>query len=103
MSTKPALESAPIAVAHDVLRHGESVAAASEAAHVSRRQLHRWFYRHLGIGVQEPNRRGFGSRLTERVVPAYFKGTAATRYPSDGVEYDLKGTARPDETDRIQD
>lgn len=52
MSTKPALESEPVAVAHDLLRHRGSV-AASEAAHVSRRQLHRWFYRHLGIGPEE--------------------------------------------------
>jgi two-component sensor histidine kinase len=53
--------------------------------------------------VEEPSRRGFGSRLTERVVPAYFKGTAKTRYAAGGVEYELEGTLRSDEAERVRE
>lgn len=56
-----------------------------------------------GPEVAEPLRRGFGSRLTERVVPAYFNGSAKTRYTRGGLEYELEGTLRPDETDLAPD
>ncbi|TCQ02191.1 AraC-like DNA-binding protein [Rhizobium sp. PP-F2F-G36] len=49
-SRPPAPESAPIIAAYDVLRRGGPVEAAAEIAQVDRRQLHRLFHRHLGIG-----------------------------------------------------
>lgn len=54
-----------------------------------------------GPPVEVPSRRGFGSRLTERVVPTYFGGTAATDYAPAGLTYVLDGTlgaGRPDRT-----
>ncbi len=56
-----------------------------------------------GPEVAEPLRRGFGSRLTERVVPAYFEGSAKTRYVPGGIEYELEGTLRPDDTGLARD
>ncbi|TAL03170.1 MAG: helix-turn-helix domain-containing protein [Rhodospirillaceae bacterium] len=53
MSTSPITELRQIAVAHDILRRGESVERAARIAQVSRRQLHRMFHRHLGVGPQE--------------------------------------------------
>lgn len=46
-------EDRPILAAHHVLRSGGSVAAAADSAGVDRRQLHRWFHRHLGVGPKQ--------------------------------------------------
>jgi two-component sensor histidine kinase len=42
--------------------------------------------------VVEPTKKGFGSRLTERVVPSYFDGRAKTLYVSAGIQYRLDGS-----------
>ena len=47
-----------------------------------------------GPPVTQPSRVGFGSRLTNRIVPAYFSGTGETRYDADGLQYVLHGVAR---------
>ncbi|MBB4001242.1 HWE histidine kinase domain-containing protein [Aurantimonas endophytica] len=44
-----------------------------------------------GPAVVAPVQQGFGSRLTQRVVPAYFGGTASLEYHSDGVRYVMHG------------
>lgn len=41
--------------------------------------------------VQTPTRRGFGSRLIERVVPGYFGGTSQMTYQPEGVVFTLTG------------
>ncbi|WP_279482271.1 HWE histidine kinase domain-containing protein [Aureimonas sp. SK2] len=45
-----------------------------------------------GPPVVAPERQGFGSRLTARVVPTYFSGTANLAYPVEGIEYSLEGS-----------
>jgi two-component sensor histidine kinase len=45
-----------------------------------------------GPSAKEPASRGFGSRLTERVVPTYFSGKAKTDFRPEGIEYRLVGT-----------
>lgn len=52
-SSAPVPESARIAVAHNILRLGGSVATAAEAVNTDRRQLQRWFHRHLGFGPKD--------------------------------------------------
>lgn len=42
-----------ITVAHDILRRGGTVERSARTAQVNRRQLHRLFHRHLGVGPQE--------------------------------------------------
>ncbi len=49
----PAPDSAQVAMAHSILRRGGTVETAAEIAQISRRQLHRLFYRHLGVGPKE--------------------------------------------------
>jgi two-component sensor histidine kinase len=44
-----------------------------------------------GPEVQVPARRGFGSRLTDSVVPAYFSGEGSTIYDRMGLNYQLTG------------
>lgn len=44
-----------------------------------------------GPHVAEPARRGFGSRLTERIVSDLFKGQAKINFASDGVSFSLVG------------
>lgn len=44
-----------------------------------------------GPPVTEPSRRGFGSRLTERVVSDLFQGKAAIRFEPAGVIFSLVG------------
>lgn len=44
-----------------------------------------------GPPVTEPTRRGFGSRLTERVVSDLFQGQAAIRFEPAGVSFSLVG------------
>lgn len=45
-----------------------------------------------GPPVVLPLKKGFGSRLTERVVPTYFAGRAELDYANEGVRYRLNGT-----------
>ncbi len=53
-----------------------------------------------GPPVTEPTRRGFGSRLTERVVSDLFQGQAAIRFEPSGVTFSLVGKLqRADELD----
>lgn len=49
-STLPVREAARIAAAHAALRGGATVEAVARDMRVDRRQLHRWFRRHLGVG-----------------------------------------------------
>lgn len=49
----PAPESARMFAALAVLRAGGPVARAAEAAQIDRRQVQRWFHRHLGVGPKE--------------------------------------------------
>lgn len=44
-----------------------------------------------GPAVSEPSRRGFGSRLTERIVSDLFKGQAKIDFAVDGVAFSLVG------------
>lgn len=44
-----------------------------------------------GPMVQEPAKRGFGSRLIEKIVPGYFKGRAQLSYRPEGLGYSLTG------------
>ena len=44
-----------------------------------------------GPHVSEPSRRGFGSRLTERIVSDLFKGQAKINFAPDGVVFSLVG------------
>lgn len=41
--------------------------------------------------ASEGVRKGFGSRLVERIVPAYFRGTARVERKPEGLRYDLEG------------
>lgn len=45
--------------------------------------------------VLTPSRQGFGTRLTERVVPGYFAGSASIDFAPAGVVYDLAGLLSP--------
>jgi two-component sensor histidine kinase len=45
----------------------------------------------LGPHVSEPTRRGFGSRLTERIVSDLFKGQAKIDFAAQGVAFTLVG------------
>ena len=45
-----------------------------------------------GPAVIAPTRRGFGSRLTNQIVAAYFAGSGATTYEAGGVRFELTGT-----------
>jgi two-component sensor histidine kinase len=44
-----------------------------------------------GPPVHPPQRTGFGSRLTSRVVASYFGGTGETHYDPDGIRFELSG------------
>jgi two-component sensor histidine kinase len=44
-----------------------------------------------GPAVAEPTRRGFGSRLTERIVSDLFKGQAKIDFATEGVAFSLVG------------
>lgn len=47
--------------------------------------------------VKVADRKGLGSRLTERIVPAYFGGKAGVHYDATGVRYLLEGFLETDE------
>jgi two-component sensor histidine kinase len=51
---------------------------------------------HNGPAVEEPSRRGFGSRLIERIVGSYFSGRGAIRYEPDGLQFRLEGRLKAD-------
>lgn len=51
--TGAAPEAKQIAAAHGILCSGGSVGDAAARVGVSRRQLHRWFRQHLGIGPKD--------------------------------------------------
>jgi two-component sensor histidine kinase len=53
----------------------------------------RWKERN-GPRVSPPLRSGFGSKLTDRIVPRYFKGSGTTAYRPEGVEYVLRGVTQ---------
>lgn len=44
-----------------------------------------------GPPVEPPARTGFGSRLTNRIVAAYFSGEGRTHYHRDGLRFELTG------------
>jgi two-component sensor histidine kinase len=44
-----------------------------------------------GPPVERPARTGFGSRLTNRIVAAYFSGEGHTHYDRDGLRFELTG------------
>lgn len=44
-----------------------------------------------GPPVEAPARTGFGSRLTNRIVAAYFWGEGRTHYDRDGLRFELNG------------
>lgn len=44
-----------------------------------------------GPAVSPPERRGFGSRLVERIVATYFDGAAQLEFPPEGVIFRLQG------------
>ncbi|WP_062219446.1 MULTISPECIES: sensor histidine kinase [unclassified Aureimonas] len=48
-----------------------------------------------GPEVKPLSRKGFGTRLTERVVPGYFNGRAETDFQPDGIVYRLQGRLEP--------
>lgn len=48
-----------------------------------------------GPRVKPPERKGFGSRLTNSIVAGYFAGTAATHFHESGIEYELDGKLTP--------
>jgi two-component sensor histidine kinase len=50
-----------------------------------------------GPTVVAGDRKGFGSRLTERIVPAYFRGKASIFQEPSGVRYLLEGKLETDE------
>jgi len=51
-----------------------------------------------GPPVVPPSTTGFGSRLKDRIVPGYFKGSGKTVFEPDGVRYLLTGQLVVDET-----
>lgn len=52
-----------------------------------------------GPPVIPPSRRGFGSRLTERIVAAYFSGAAQILYEPSGIVFVLDGHREEDSED----
>jgi two-component sensor histidine kinase len=51
-----------------------------------------------GPPVIAPERKGFGSRLTNRIVPGYMAGKAESHYEPSGFRYVLSGTIGDEET-----
>lgn len=48
-----------------------------------------------GPGVVAPEHEGFGSKLVNAIVPAYFDGEGQTEYLEDGLHYGLRGRLTP--------
>lgn len=53
--------------------------------------------------VATPERKGFGSRLMNRIVPGYLAGKADSHYEPSGFRYALSGTIGNDETNMQSD
>jgi two-component sensor histidine kinase len=45
---------------------------------------------HDGPPVTPPTRTGFGTRMIERVLRRHVRGSAAIRYPVDGVRFEIE-------------
>jgi PAS domain S-box-containing protein len=52
-----------------------------------------------GPRVAPPSSSGFGSKLTDKIVASYFKGSGKTDYLPEGVHYRLRGMTRTESTD----
>ncbi len=50
-----------------------------------------------GPAVSAPARTGFGSRLTQKIVAGYFRGSGALLYETDGVRFVLSGSLADDD------
>ncbi|CAM3158212.1 PAS domain-containing sensor histidine kinase [Paracoccus nototheniae] len=48
-----------------------------------------------GAPVTDPAREGFGSRLVNQIVPAYFDGEGISDYAAAGLHYSLRGRLTP--------
>ncbi|WP_211242271.1 sensor histidine kinase [Paracoccus gahaiensis] len=48
-----------------------------------------------GAAVEAPTREGFGSRLVNQIVPAYFDGEGLAEYLPQGLHYRLRGRLTP--------
>lgn len=55
-----------------------------------------------GPVVTTPTRTGFGSRLTNKIVAAYFEGEGRTIYAADGVRFELEGKVSSGQSDPVQ-
>jgi len=56
-----------------------------------------------GPNVVVPDRKGFGSRLMNRIVPSYLAGKAESHYEPSGFRYVLSGTIGSEETNAASD
>lgn len=56
-----------------------------------------------GPPVVQPDRRGFGSVLIERIVATYFNGAATLAFNPGGVEFTLSGTIAPPDQEPAPD
>lgn len=54
-----------------------------------------------GPSVKAPERSGFGSRLTQRIVASYFHGAGAIAFESDGVRFTLIGRLEKEGPDKV--
>lgn len=54
-----------------------------------------------GPYVTKPSRKGFGSRLVEKIVPAYFAGKSDLRYETTGIAFSLVGTLTASSSARV--
>ena len=55
----------------------------------------KFLWQESGVGrVEEPSRKGFGSRLITRILPGEFGGDAAIDYGADGVTFSFTSTMR---------
>ncbi|MGF9567574.1 sensor histidine kinase [Neorhizobium sp. JUb45] len=55
-----------------------------------------------GPAVAKPARTGFGSRLTNKIVAAYFEGQGRTLYNPDGVRFELEGIIHSGQSDQVE-
>ena len=83
-------ELATNAAKYGALSNGEGSVEIVWDSRPDRAFTFRW-KEHGGPAVSPPTRRGFGSRLTERIVAGYFAGDARLAYEPDGVLFELTG------------
>ena len=88
-------ELATNATKHGSLANDTGIVRVSWSVQPEDRFLFQW-REEGGPAVQAPVRRGFGSRLTERIIPAYFDGQAAMDFAPSGLIYSLGGSLRAD-------